>query len=82
MLESPFSTQNPCNCIAPEIDWARFGDAVSAAGFEPNKFLTVYPDEFLIVKLFTILSKLSKRYVMSSFSIVNAGSKRNTLPAE
>jgi len=28
--------------------WARFGDALLAAGFQPNEFLKAYPDEFMV----------------------------------
>lgn len=40
--------------------WARFGDAIHAAGFERNKFVTAYPDDFLILKLITLARKLGK----------------------
>ena len=40
--------------------WARFGDALNAAGFEPNKFLTAYSDDFLISKLISLARKLNR----------------------
>jgi hypothetical protein len=40
--------------------WARFGDAVNAAGFEPNKFLIAYSDDFLISKLIGLTRKLKR----------------------
>ena len=39
--------------------WARFGDVLKAAGFEPNKFQGAHPDEFLIGKLIGIIRKLA-----------------------
>ena len=40
--------------------WARFGDAVTEAGFKPNQFQGALPDAFLIEKIIGITRKLGK----------------------
>ncbi len=40
--------------------WARFGDALVAAGFEPNEFFKAYPDEFMVEKLVGLARKKGK----------------------
>ena len=40
--------------------WARFGDALRAADFEPNQFQAAHPDDFLIQKIIGLARKLGK----------------------
>jgi hypothetical protein len=40
--------------------WARFGDAVREAGFEPNQFRGPLPDELFITKIIGLSRKLGK----------------------
>ncbi len=40
--------------------WARFGDALIEAGFEPNKLQESYSDNFVIEKLIDLIRKLGK----------------------
>jgi hypothetical protein len=40
--------------------WVRFGDALIAAGFQPNEFLRAYPDEFMVEKIVGLTRKNGK----------------------
>lgn len=40
--------------------WARFGDALTEAGFEPNQMQGAYSDKFIIEKIISIMRKLNK----------------------
>jgi len=40
--------------------WARFGDAMQEAGFEPNQLNSAYADEFLMEKIIYLIRKLGK----------------------
>jgi Meiotically Up-regulated Gene 113 (MUG113) protein len=40
--------------------WARFGDALIAAGFPRNQFVTAYPDEFMAEKIVGLARKNGK----------------------
>lgn len=40
--------------------WVRFGDALLAAGFQPNQLAKAYPDEFMIGKVIGLARRIGK----------------------
>lgn len=58
--------------------WARFGDALIAAGFPPNLFVKAYPDEFMVEKIVGLARKNGKFPTFRDFSVAKKHDK--TLP--
>jgi len=40
--------------------WVRFGDALIAAGFQPNEFFKAYPDDYMVEKIIGLTRKNGK----------------------
>lgn len=49
--------------------WARFGDLLKEAGFEPNQLQKAYTDEFIINKMIGLIRKFNKFPVPSQLRI-------------
>jgi hypothetical protein len=52
--------------------WPRFGDALLAAGFQPNPFQGAYPDEFLIQKVVALARKLGSFPTFRDFTVAKS----------
>lgn len=59
--------------------WARWGDAVREAGFEPNRMSEAYDEDFLVEKLVAVTRKINKVPTFNEIKLLRKGDP--TLPA-
>jgi hypothetical protein len=67
-----FEKETGITCYEWGQHWARFGDALLAAGFPPNPFQGAYPDEFLIQKVVALARKLGSFPTFRDFAVAKS----------